>query len=302
VTRPPSIDPTASARWHQLARQQPSAWLHEEVARRMFERLQWIRLQPAAWLHWEPQMGGLAVDADLRQKYPQSKPFWQVAGVNRTQLAIKNIAKPWWQKLWPYIKPAAFAAASAPPLPPGQSVDMLWANMQLHLASDPAELIEHWHAALAVDGFLMFSCLGPDTCASLRALYADLGWGPSAHELTDMHDWGDMLVQAGFAQPVMDMERITLTFASPERLLQELRGLGRNLHRARFAGLRGRAWRARLLGVLREHLAQPDGQLALTFEVIYGHALKPEPRVRVSEHSAISLQDMRAMLGKKQGV
>jgi malonyl-CoA O-methyltransferase len=296
VTQPPTIDPTASARWLNLARAQPSAWLHEEVARRMFERLQWIRLQPKAWLHWEPQVGGLGIDAALRQNYPNSKPFWHLARINTAQLAIKNIAKPWWQRLAQRLATGAQAASA---LPQGMQVDMLWANMQLHLSSEPEQLITQWHAALAVDGFLMFSCLGPDTCASLRKLYAALGWGPSAHELTDMHDWGDMLVQAGFAQPVMDMERITLTFASPERLLQELRGLGRNLHRARFAGLRGRAWRERLLGVLREQLTQPDGQLALTFEVIYGHALKPEPRVRVSEQSAISLQDMRAMLGKK---
>jgi malonyl-CoA O-methyltransferase len=113
-----------------------------------------------------------------------------------------------------------------------------------------------------------------------------------------MHDWGDMLVQAGFAEPVMDMERIVLTFESPKRLLEELRTLGRNLHRGRFAGLRGRQWRAALEHELAARLAQTDeqGRLTLTFEVIYGHALKAAPRVRVSEQSAVSLRDMRAML------
>jgi len=38
----------------------------------------------------------------------------------------------------------------------------------------------------------------------------------------------------GFAEPVMDMERITLEFSTAEKLLDELRGLGRNLHVARF--------------------------------------------------------------------
>ena len=113
-----------------------------------------------------------------------------------------------------------------------------------------------------------------------------------------MHDWGDMLVHAGFAEPVMDMERITLTFATPARLLQELRGLGRNLHPQRFAALRGRRWRQRLEQALASRLADPqhDGQLALTFEIVYGHAFKPAPRVRVEGSSAVSLQDMRAML------
>jgi malonyl-CoA O-methyltransferase len=111
-----------------------------------------------------------------------------------------------------------------------------------------------------------------------------------------MHDWGDMLVASGFAEPVMDMERITLSFATPDRLLAELRGLGANLHPARFPALRGRAWRARLEQALAEQLRGADGQLALTFEIIYGHALKPLPRARMSEQSAVSLQDMRAML------
>ena len=144
----------------------------------------------------------------------------------------------------------------------------------------------------------MFSCLGPDTAIELRVLYEDLGWPAAGHDLTDMHDWGDMLVQAGFAEPVMDMERITLTYETPARLLQELRGLGRNLHLARFAGLRGRQWRARLESELVQRLKfGPDERLSLTFEVIYGHALKPQPKIKVSAMSSVSVRDMRSMLG-----
>ncbi|MDP3135508.1 MAG: biotin synthase, partial [Burkholderiaceae bacterium] len=114
----------------------------------------------------------------------------------------------------------------------------------------------------------------------------------------DMHDWGDMLVAAGFAEPVMDMERIVLTYDSPARLLDELRELGRNLHPARHPALRGKGWRAGLEAGLMRHLARPaqDGRLALTFEIVYGHALKAAPRIRVAGESAVPLQDMRAML------
>ena len=74
--------------------------------------------------------------------------------------------------------------------------------------------------------------------------------------------------------------------------------LGRNLHPQRFPALRGRHWRQRLEEALAQRLADPrhEGQLALTFEVVYGHAFKPAPRVRVEGSSAVSLQDMRAML------
>jgi malonyl-CoA O-methyltransferase len=94
----------------------------------------------------------------------------------------------------------------------------------------------------------------------------------------------------------MDMERIRLSYDTPARLLDELRELGANLHPARFPALRGRGWTRRLEAALDAHLRGRDGRLTLTFEVIYGHALKPLPRAKVGENSAVSLDDMRAML------
>jgi malonyl-CoA O-methyltransferase len=268
-----------------------SPWLHEEVAQRMLDRLQWIRLQPQAWLHWGALRGGVSAHAQLTTRYPDSRCFVLEAHAGRAQAAIKKIALRWWHpKRW--SGPAVRFEA-----PLAGTVDMLWANMALHEAADPQALIGEWHRAIRVGGFLMFSCLGPDTARELRDIYAALGWPPAGHQLTDMHDWGDMLVQAGFAEPVMDMERITLTFASPERLLQELRELGRNFHPLRFPALRGRAWKARLLQALEVSLPrQADGRLVLTFEIIYGHAMKAQPKVKVSAMSAVSVADMRAML------
>jgi len=256
----------------------------------MLDRLDFIRLQPRAWAHWEPLKGGVQAHQALQQRYPKA-PVWLVAeraaGVQQWQAR----SRPWWQ-LSRWTRPATHLQT-----PPAAGVDMLWANMLLHHAADPQALIRDWHQALAVDGFLMFSCLGPDTLHELRRIYAQQGWPQPAHEFTDMHDWGDMLVHAGFAEPVMDMERITLSFETPERLLAELRELGRNLHGQRFAGLRGRRWRAQLLQVLN-NLARPDeqGRLCLTFEVVYGHALKPAPRHKVQAESQIGLEDMRRML------
>ncbi len=290
--RPPTLDPIAVSRWQRIA-PLVSPWLHEEVASRMLDRLQWIKLQPLAWLHWGAVRGGLQNHEKLVKKYPKSLCFVAEAQLIRVQAAIKNIANPWWHPAGWFRKATRFEA------PPPASVDMLWANMALHEAADPQALLAEWHSALTVGGFLMFSCLGPDTAIELREVYRQLGWPPAGHDLTDMHDWGDMLVAAGFAEPVMDMERITLTFETPARLLQELGELGRNFHPARFAALRGRGWRKRLEEALAKHLVKAaDGRLALTFEVIYGHALKPKPRVKVSALSSVSVQDMRSMLGK----
>lgn len=291
--RPPTIDPVAAARWHASAPAQ-SPWLHEEVARRMEDRLQWIRQAPQAWCHWEAVRGGLQGHALVSARYPKAECVVVETSDASKEAAVQALEKPWWS-------PARWTGASTRlQMPEDGSVQMLWANMALHMVADPQALIAQWHRALSVDGYLMFSCLGPDTVQELRAVYADLGWPPAGHAFTDMHDWGDMLVQAGFAEPVMDMERITLTFATPERLLQELRELGCNLHPGRFGGLRGKRWRQHLHQALSERLGGGDGgtekPLSLTFEIIYGHAFKPAPRVRVSPSSSVSLSDMRAML------
>ena len=257
----------------------------------MLDRLQWIKLQPQAWANWGAVRGGLKTNQKLLQKYPKSASFVAEANALRSDVAMKNIATSWW-------RPSAWGRSRVRfEMPPAASVDMLWANMALHEAADPQALLASWHAALKVNGFLMFSCLGPDTAIELRDLYQQLGWPPAGHQLTDMHDWGDMLVQAGFAEPVMDMERITLTFESPARLLREMRELGRNFHPERFGALRGRRWKTSLEAVMDQSLKKDsEGRLTLTFEVIYGHALKPMPRVKVSAMSAVSIGDMRSML------
>jgi malonyl-CoA O-methyltransferase len=289
---PPTIAPAAAARWACLPATAPSPWLHEEVARRMEQRLQWMTLQPQSWLHWEPLRGGLQAQTLLAKRYPKSTCFVVQTHAEHAQAASKLIAPSWWNPVR-WRGPAVRFG-----LPP-EPVHMLWANMDLHMAADPQARITQWHDLLQTDGFLMFSCLGPDTLRELRAVYAAKGWPVPAHTFTDMHDWGDMLVQAGFAEPVMDMERITLSYSTPELALAELRGLGRNLHVGRFAGLRGRLWHQQLCEAMRTALADPDGsgRLNVSFEIIYGHAFKPAPRMPVRANSAISLEQMRGVLG-----
>ena len=285
--RPPTIDPNAARRWQQM-RADGSPWLHEEVARRMQERLGWIKMQPQSWVHWDPVRGGLLAHNSLRQRYPKSVSFVAETDDGKANYAAKALSLPWWHAHRWMAPPTRFG------MPPAGAVQMLWSNMALHMASDPHALMTRWHQALAVDGFLMFSCLGPDTLQELRGLYNSLGWPAPAHEFTDMHDWGDMLIGAGFSEPVMDMERITLTFETPQRLLEELRGLGRNLHPQRFAALRGRRWLDQL------HQALARAPLQLTFEVVYGHALKPPVRLDVRSQTVLSLAQMREALSQSK--
>jgi malonyl-CoA O-methyltransferase len=257
----------------------------------MEERLQWIVAKPRHWVHWEPLRGGLQAHGLLQKRYPEA----QCHAVNDTQhhdaLVRKALEVPWWSR-------ARWSQKVLHVGEPRHPVQMLWANMALHMAADPQALMARWHAMLDIDGFLMFSCLGPDTVHQLRRLYAAAGWPSPGHQFTDMHDWGDMLVRAGFAEPVMDMEHITLTYTSPQALLEELRGIGRNLHPSRFPALRGRGWKAQLEARLAKELRVDanNGRLELTFEINYGHAFKPVPKLSIRNETSLTLEEMRRTL------
>ncbi|RVU47702.1 biotin synthase [Rubrivivax rivuli] len=272
----------------QAAAQPP--WLHGEVARRMAERLPFIKMQPAAVADWEAFLG--ASQPQLRERYPRARLLAVEHSATRLGATAEALAQPWWSpRRW---AGAAAQAMDPDAVTPGQ-VQLVWANMGLHGAAEPLRRMRQWHRALAVDGFLMFSTLGPGTLNSLQALYRAKGWPSPLAPFVDMHDLGDMLIEAGFADPVMDQETITLTWATPEELLAELRQLGGNLALDRYPGLRTPRWRQQLLQALRG-LAGPDGRLGLDFEIVYGHAFKPLPRARLAAETQVPLADLRAMV------
>lgn len=289
---PPTIDAAAAQRWQRLA---PgiSPWLHEEVGRRMQERLRWICQAPSSWCHWDAVRGGMQTHQLIASQFPKAQCYvveTRPSHVKVSQDALGGGA--WW-------KPSGWRRSAIHwEMPEESGVDMLWANMGLHMAVNPLDLMRRWHQALNVNGYVMFSALGPDTAQELHSIYKHLGWPSPSHALTDMHDWGDMLVQAGFAEPIMDMERIVLTYSTPIRLLQELAELGCNLHPLRFQGLRTPRWRDQLLAQLAA-LANNErhtGRIPMTFEIIYGHAYKPTPKIKVASQASFTLTDMRAML------
>ena len=286
----PPLDPVAAKRWEHIAVQSPSAWLHDEVAKRMAQRLGFIRSPPAHWVHCQPSLDGWASQAVVSQQYPQSACTVIEPSAALLSHARQNLSQPWWQR-WRQNSPS-FA------LSPPQPAHMLWANMGLHMQARPQDCMAQWQACLAPEGFVMFSCLGPDTLRSLKTLYTQLGWPPAAHDFTDMHDWGDMLLASGFAQPIMDMEHITLTYPHVQALLADLRSLGRNLHPQRFAALRGKKWLSGLHTALQDTLITPQssGRLALRFEIIYGHAFKAPEKALPSEMAHISVSDLRSQL------
>lgn len=255
----------------------------------MGERLQAIRLTPAAWVDWRPVVGGLQAHRGVAKRYPKASSY--VVESEADLPSARQALGARWLARMPWSAPAVRFEA-----PQAATAQMVWANMSLHRVADPGACLAMWRDWLAVDGFLMFSCLGPDTLRELRAAYDELGWPPPAHAFTDMHDWGDMLIESGFSEPVMDMERVTLTFHSAERMLLELRGLGRNLSQQRSRAVHGREWHARLVQALDRKSVATAQRHALSFEVIYGHAVRAPARIAVRAQTHVSLEQMRAMV------
>jgi malonyl-CoA O-methyltransferase len=276
----------------QLRRQALGAgapWLHQEVARRMAKRLPVIRLQPALLLDWWSGPGGSA--ELLAATYPQARRVAIEGHEAWLQRRALQGHIPWWlPKRWAAPKDVALLETDALP----QGAELIWSNMMLHAVVNPMTQIEHWHRTLDPGGFLMFSCLGPGSLQTLRRLYRDAFAVQPTVDFVDMHDLGDMLVQAGFADPVMDQEQLTLTWASPQALLTELRGMGANAHPERIKGLRTPRWYQDLLKAL-EMLRGADGRLHLQFEISYGHAFKGQPRFKVQAQTHIGVDELRTM-------
>lgn len=249
--------------------------LEAEVGSRMLERLDYIRLAPRRIL--EAGCGPGRESAALLKRYPGAALVeldFVLPMLRRERSLLARLG----------LRPAAMQACAdlqRLPLAAG-SVDLVWSNMVLHWVADPLAALREFARVLAVDGLVLFSTLGPDTLAELR----DAAGEGRVHRFADMHDIGDALVAAGFSAPVMDTERLTVTYAGGEALLADLRASGQTLAApSRSRGLSGRRLRSALGAALETRMR--DGRLPVTFEVVYGHAWKGAPRRRAEGRSIV---------------
>ena len=277
------------------ARVAESQFLRREIAGRMFERLTLIKINPQSLLD-----AGCGEGDDLpalHQSFPASALLGIDASVAMLATARQRAAQS--MSAMQRVITGLFGRAGAGPgsarlacadfanlpLSPG-SVDLVWSNLALHWHPQPDRVFAEWRRVLRVDGLLMFSCFGPDTFQQLRAALAAVGEADAVLPFVDLHDFGDMLVDAGFATPVMDMEKLQITYSSAEKLLADVQAFGGNPLTTRRQVLSGRHRHARLLRAL-ESLRGQDGKISLTIEVIYGHAFKPLPKKMASGESIV---------------
>lgn len=250
-----------------------AAVLQREVGSRMLERLDYVRVDPKRIL--DLGCGTGASLTALHERYPSAHLIG--ADLSDAMLQIGRGQRSRLRWLLPFLRgnKTPLVAADAVALPfKSASTGMLWSNLMLHWLGDPLPAFREMHRVLEVGGLLMFSTFGPDTLKELRNSFGD-GY-VHTQRFGDMHDFGDMLLECGFADPVMDMEVLTMTYGSLDDLFRDLRQSGAACAmQARRHGLTGRtAWQQ--MRMAYEKLAQ-DGRLPATFEVIYGHAWKNQP-------------------------
>lgn len=266
------------------ARYDAAAVLAQEVGRRMAERLDYVRLEPRAVADIGCATGDGIVE--LTRRYPKALPV----AVDFALPMLQQVAgrSGFFERLRGRAPRLLNADVRALPLP-GTSLDLIWSNLMLHWLEDPRPAFNELRRVLRVGGLLSISLLGPDTLLELRTACRSLGLPPPQRTFFDMHDVGDMLVGAGFADPVMDTERITLTYTSPRGVLRDQRHLGvRNALFGMFVSAGWRDWR-------RIFAAWPriEQRLPATFEVIYGHAWKPEPKTTDDGRQIIAFHKQR---------
>jgi malonyl-CoA O-methyltransferase len=261
-----------------------AAVLQNEVCRRMLGRLEYIKHRPAVIL--DAGSGTGSALAGLGQRYPEARLI--ALDIALAMLRRGRERLPWWKEL--FTRGVQAVCGDIERLPLGDaSVGMVWSNLALQWVNDLPRTFAEVRRVLVPGGLLMFSTFGPDTLKELRRAYQDTDRHTHVNRFIDMHDIGDLLVSGGFGDPVMDMEHFTLTYDDIRELMRELKAIGaHNVTRGRPNGLSGK----RLLAtVTRNYEAfRRDGKLPATFEVVYGHAWTPLPRLGPTGRPVIAIK------------
>lgn len=246
------------------------AVLQQEMASRLLERLNYVRLAPRTILDLGAGTG-LALD-DLQRRYRGARVLALDFALGMLRLARRRGSL--------LRRPTCLCAdAEALPLAEG-SIDFVFSNATLQWCNDLDRTFGEMRRILTPGGLLMFTTFGPDTLRELRAAWAQADGHGHVSPFLDMHDVGDALVRAGFEGPVMDAEQLTLTYPDLDGLMKDLRGLGaRNATRERSRGLTGKSRWAAMRAAYE--VQRQEGRLPATYEVVYGHAWVPLQRVRV---------------------
>lgn len=240
--------------------------LQREVQQSLLERLDFYQQQPERVV--DVGAGTGRGSALLKKRYPKAQVLALDLALPMLRAAKQHVS---------WLKPFQRVCAEATALPlPDHSVDVLHSNLCFQWIDDLPALFGECARVLKPGGLLVFSSFGPDTLKELRAAWATADQQPHVSRFLDMHDVGDALLNAGLRDPVLDVDRYTLTYSEPRMLLKELQGLGAtNADSTRERGLTGKSHYRAMLAAYET--MRTDGRIPATWEVVTAHAWGPPP-------------------------
>jgi malonyl-CoA O-methyltransferase len=274
------------------------AFLQREIGDRLFERLQYIKLTPERVLDIGSGTG--YATQKLRERFTETQLIALDIAPDMLRYARdKSASTSLMKRLFGRKHDRDYLCADAESLPlASESIDLALSNLAMQW-TDPEQVAKEALRVLKPQGLIMFTTFGPDTLKELRAAFKAIDDAPHVNTFPDMHDIGDILVHAGFADPVMDQEVLTLTYEDLKPLLKELKGIGaHNVLPGRATGLMGRQRWQRMVDAYERF--RKDGRLPATYEVVYGHAWKPEfgKRKTIDGQQSIDLAEFKRMVNK----
>jgi len=247
-----------------------AAALQQEVGQRLMERLDLIRIQPARILDLGAGTG--VFSKALLRRYRKADVFALDIALNMLRHTRRRGG---------WLRRPCCVCADGERLPfADDSVDFIFSNLALQWCMDLEPVFTELQRVLAPGGLLMFTTFGPDTLKELRASWEAVDGYTHVNSFIDMHNVGDALLQTRWADPVMDAERITVTYREVRTLMEDLKHQG--AHNVTVGRPRGLTGKQRLQQFVQAYETyRRDGLLPASYEVVYGHAWSPQNRTAV---------------------
>lgn len=257
-----------------------AAILQQEVANRLVERMDLMSMKPVSIL--DAGSGTGFVSQSIAERFPKAKITALDLAFNMLKQAKnKHTFKQRWNKQFRYVH------AEVENLPfADASVELVISGLTMQWCQDLPKVFKEFKRVLAPGGLLMFSSFGPDTLKELRQCWAEVDDLAHVNAFADLHDVGDALLQSGFADPVMDMEMLTVTYKDVKTVMSDLKQIGaHNVMQGRSHNMTGKNKLQKMIQAYEQF--RVDGLVPVSHEIVYGHAWIPEAKENESESAVV---------------
>ena len=241
-----------------------SAVLQARVADELLERLDFFKFSPEVVVDLGSGTGRLT--GELKRRYKRANVVALDIAPGMLREARKHMT---------FFRRFERVCADVRRLPfSDASVDIATSNLMLQWCGDLDAAFREVRRVLKPDGLFAFTTFGPDTLRELRTAWAAVDGYSHVNAFIDLHDIGDALVRAGLTEPVLDIERVTLTYPDVLSLMRDLKVIGaHNVTAGRPRGLVGRGTLRRVEAAYEP--ARRAGLIPATYEIVHGAAWGP---------------------------